>query len=411
MELFAHQEKIINEDPLVCGLWLGTGSGKTLIALRLAYGKTLVIAPKTQREDMNWERELKKNNIDLDLTVISKEEFRKVHSTLPRFDTVIGEEAHTLLGVTPNIRWKNKQPIPKTSQLFETLDSFIKKTKPGRVYLCTATIIKNPMTVWGASKILGYNYDFYQWRNIFYTRLSIPGREIWVPKKDNETKERLAKIVRKIGYTGRLEDYFDVPDQTFKTIYLELNKEQKARIKTLPLEYPDPIVLIGKRHQVENGVLSGDEYSEPEVYNNDKLEKIVELSEEFPRMIIFAKYRSQIEQIALRMKKEDKKIFVLTGDTKDRGKLILEAKNTQEYVFVAQAQISAGWELPECPVMIFASMTYSYVDYAQGIGRILRVNNLKKNLYIHLITKGGVDEAVYKCIMNKQDFDEKIYGK
>lgn len=411
MKLFKHQEKIINEDPLICGLWLGTGSGKTLIALKLSYGKTLVIAPKTQREDKNWERELEKNNIKLDLTVISKEEFRKVHSTLPRFDTVIGEEAHTLLGVTPNIRWKNKQAIPKTSQLFEALHSFVKRTEPQRIYLCTATIIKNPMTVWGASKILGYNFNFYEWRSAFYVKLNIPGREIWVPKKDEETKERLAKVVRKIGYTGRLEDYFDVPDQTFKSVYIELNKEQKERINGIDLEYPDPLVLVGKKHQIENGILSGDEYSDPEIYDCDKIEKLVEYSIEFPRMIVFAKYRLQIEQIALRMKKEGKKVFILTGDTKERGKLILEAKNTKEYVFIAQAQISAGWELPECPVMIFASMTYSYVDYAQGIGRILRVNNLKKNLYIHLITKGGVDEAVYKCIMNKQDFDERIYGK
>lgn len=409
--LYDHQKKIIDENKKYCGLWLGTGSGKTLIALHLAKGKTLIIAPKTQREDKNWEREVQKNNMDVDITVISKETFRKEAKTLPRYDTVIGEEAHTLLGVTPNIRWKNKQPIPKTSQLFEEFDYYVKRTKPERIYLCTATIVKSPMTVWGACKILGLNIDFYKFRNYFYMKLPMPGRDVWVPKKDNETKNKLASIVNKIGYVGRLEDYFDVPAQTFKTIFFDLKPDQKERIKELKTEYPDPIVYIGKRHQVENGILSGDEYSNAETFNNEKIEKIVDLCIEFPRVIIFAKYRSQIEQIALRMKKEGKKVFVLTGDTKDRGSVIFEANNTDDYVFIAQAQISAGWELPKCPVMIFASMTYSYVDYAQGIGRILRANNLKKNLYIHLIVKGGIDEAVYKSLMNKQDFDERIYGK
>lgn len=409
MELYDHQKKILNEDPKKCGLFLGTGSAKTAIALHLAYGKTLVIAPKTQKEDRNWEREKEKWGLSIDLTVISKETLRKEAKNIERYNTIIVDEAHTALGVTPNIRWKNKQPIPKTSQLFEELYSYIKRTSPERIYLCTATIVKSPMTVWGATKILGLDFDFYKWRNYFYTKLPMPGREVWVPKKDKEVKEKLASIVKKMGYVGRLEDYFDVPDQTFKTIYLELKEEQKERIKELKTEYPDPIVYIGKRHQIENGVLSGDEFSNPEYFSNEKMDKIVELSEEFSRIIIFAKYRSQIEQIASRMHKEGKKVFILTGDTKDRGKLIFEANNSEEYVFIAQAQISAGWEIPKCPVMLFASMTYSYVDYAQGLGRILRANNLKKNLYIHLIVKGGIDEAVYKNIINKQDFDEKLY--
>jgi predicted helicase len=74
-----------------------------------------------------------------------------------------------------------------------------------------------------------------------------------------------------------------------------------------------------------------------------------------------------------------------------------------------QAQISAGWELPECPVMVFASRTYSWVDYEQAIGRIQRVNNIKKNLYINLVVKGGVDEAIDKSLLNKKDFSERVY--
>ena len=99
----------------------------------------------------------------------------------------------------------------------------------------------------------------------------------------------------------------------------------------------------------------------------------------------------------------------MTGGTKERGELIAEVNKLDSYIFIVSAQISAGWELPECPVMIFASMTYSIVDRIQGEGRILRANALKKNLYITLITKGGVDEAVFKALENKQDFNEKLY--
>ena len=412
MELFDHQKKIIDENKSKVGLFLGTGSGKTRTALLLARGNTLIICPKTQKEDKNWEREVEKLNLDLRITVKSKEEFRKIASTwFAHFDTIIVDEAHTCLGVTPAIKWVEKVAYPKTSQLFEELAKFVERTQPDRLYLVTATPTRNPMCVWGAGRLLGKNWNFYEWRQTFYHQLNIPRREIWVPKNDNITKDRLAKSVQSIGYVGRLEDYFDVPDQIYRTVYVDLTTEQKKRIKELPMEYPDPLVLLGKKHQVENGSLKGNEFSDGEYFNNEKIEKIKDFAIEFPKMIVFAKYTAQIIQIGQEMTDMGKKIFILTGSTVDRGSLLSEASKCDNYVFICQSQVSAGWELPNCPVMIYASMSYSITDRIQSEGRIHRANNLKKNLYITLVTRGGIDEAVYKSIENKKDFSERIYLK
>ncbi len=417
MKLYNHQKKIIDEDKPKAGLFLGTGSGKTRIALHLARGRTLVIAPKTQVLDGNWQREFDKlysvsgwTTTSSNFTVISKETFRRDAHKLPAYDTLIVDECHTVLGVTPNIRWRNKQPIPKASQLFEALEAYISRTKPSRFYLATATIIRSPMTVWGAAKLLGYDWDFYKFRQTFYVRLPMPGREVWQAKSDSATKDHLARIVRSIGYTGRLEDFFDVPEQTFKTIHIDLTAEQKARIKDMDLEYPEPIVRCGKVHQIENGVLAGDEFNEPERFDNGKIDTILDLALEFPRMVIFCKYTAQIMGLWKELSNKGYDCVVMTGESKDRGVLIKYA-NEHNCLFICQAQISAGWELPEYPVMVFASRTYSFVDYDQALGRIQRANNIKKNLYINLVVKGGTDEAVDKCLANKQDFNEAIYAK
>jgi len=416
--LYEYQARIIEADLKKTGLWLGTGSTKTRIALELAQGSVLVIAPKTQKEDANWERENEKWNINKNVTTISKETFRRDWQKLPRFDTLIVDEAHTCLGVTPNIRWVKKQARPKTSQLFEALDEYIKKTQPARLYLATATIIRSPMTVWGASQILGRDWDFYKFRNTFYIRLPMPGREVFTPKTDNETKEKLADLVRKLGYVGRLEDYFDVPEQNYKTINIDLTPKQKARIKEMSLEFPEPIVRVGKIHQIENGVLAGDEFNEAEVFENNKIQTLLDLAIEFPRMVIFARYTAQIAQIASAMEKAGKKVLCLTGATKERGEVLKEANESLECVFIAQSQISSGWQLgktKEHPeyydynCMVFASMDYSVINRIQGEGRILRADNIKKNLYINLVVRGGVDEAVDKCVSMKQDFNEKLY--
>jgi superfamily II DNA or RNA helicase len=423
MNLYSHQQKIITEDPKKAGLFLGTGSGKTRIALSLARGSTLVICPKTQKEDGNWERECCSllfgtyhpsivKDLPEDFTVISKETFRRDHATLPAYDTVIVDEAHTCLGLTPNTRFRKRQEIPKASQLFEALDEYLKRTKPERIYLCTATIMKSPMTVLAAKWILTGESSittFYQFRQEFYTRLPMPGREVWAPRSDSESKDKLAAMVRSLGHVGRLEDFFDVPDQTFKTVYVELTPKQKGRIAHLAMEYPEPIVRIGKRHQIENGCLSGDEFNRPELFSNAKIERIKEYALEFPQMVIFARYRAQIDMLEAELAHDGYKVLTLTGDTKDRGAVLAEANASAECIFIAQCQVSAGWELPEYPVMIFASRDYSFVNYDQAIGRIQRANNIKKNLYISLVVKGGVDEAVDRALINKQDFNERIF--
>lgn len=435
-KFFAHQQKIIDEDPKKTGLWLGTGSGKTRTALALARGKTLIVCPKTQRLDRNWEREvekMRKAGIKLKITkdtmfsgaldklkeghgmptVISKETFRQMymkHEELDGFyNTIIIDEAETCLGVTPYTRQRNKQIIPKTSQLFEALQYFVETYNPDRIYLCTATITRTPMTVWAAGKILGRKWDWKEWRDAFYFQLPMPGRTIYSPIVSEECKDRLARNVRKIGYVGRLEEWFDVPDQIYREEHVELTTAQQKRIRELPLEFPDPIVRLGKQLQVENGVLKGDEFNPAETFPNQKLEKILSYAEEFPKMIIWAKYSAQIKLYEQELLSKGYTVYTLTGQTKDRGLLLEELAKQDRAILIAQVYISAGWEWKECGVSIFASRSYSISDYEQALGRVQRTDAIKKNLYINLIARSKVDLALNDTLANKKDFSERIY--
>ena len=409
--LFQHQVQIIDDNKDKTGLWLGTGGGKTRIALALARGKTLVICPKTQKEDQNWEREVSKMNATIDLTTISKETFRRDWDILPAFDTVIVDEAETCLGVMPTTRQRKRQTIPKASQLFEALESFLSKYQPRRLYLATATITRSPMTVWAAGKLLGKNWDYYKWREVFYMRLPMPGREVWSPRSTEECKNRLAAAVQSIGYVGRLEDWFDVPEQTFRTDWVDLTPAQCKRIAEIKIEFPDPIVAIGKRHQIENGCLNGDEYTPSELIASAKDDRILKYAEEFPRLIIFAKFTQQINHYYDILTKKGFTVYLLTGATKDRGHLFSTLKMADKAILIVQSSISAGWEWKECPVMVFASRTYNISDYIQGQGRIQRTDAIKKNLYINLIAKKGIDSAVNDAVENKRDFSERVYAK
>lgn len=414
MTLFAHQQKIIDADPKKYGIFHGTGSGKTRTALHLARGNTLVICPKTQAMDRTWERELQKLDMDNPphITVMSKETFKRDVKKLSYFETIIGDEAHTLCGVTPFTRQRRGVIIPKASQTFEALDWYIRHHQPERVYLTTATPIPQPMAVWGAAKLLGHQYNYSEFRDTFYVRVNIRGREIWMPKRDEDAKNMLASIVRKIGVTGRLQDWYDVPEQTFKTIQVGMTKEQLSKVSELRLLYPDPIVQIGKFHQLEQGIYEG------EFLPQEKFEIIEEHAEEFEKVLIFCKYTRQIVELYEYLTSKGFPVLCLTGQTKERGKLRESAEALPRCVVIAQSSISAGYELPSFGCTIYASKSYSFVDWEQSIGRTLRANHLKKNLYVSLDTipylkmsrsTVSMDNLVSGAVENKQDFSERMY--
>lgn len=417
--LYSHQQKIISEDKLQCGLFLGTGASKTRTALHLAEGKTLVICPKQQREDKTWERENEKWQTKVKLTVVSKEDIRKQWDTLPRYQTVIIDECHNNLGVMPNFLQRKGVQYPKTSQIFEATKNFLERTKPKRLYFLSATPIPKPMSMWGLGILLGQNWDFSLFRQTYYTEIRIGGtRRIWIPKKSPEIKQRLAILVQKFGYTGGLNDFFDVPAQTHKVVEIPLSGEQKRAMENMTFMEAGPLVRRARLRTIENGVLYGKKISEIDgkvdcmsnltsTFKSYKIDYILERALEFPKLLIFANYTAQIDMIARALRDEGYNVSVLNGATKDRSFIKRVDESDEPHIIVAQCGISSGYELPSFPCVIYASKSFRYVDYSQSLGRVLRANKLKKNLYIHLVTE-GCDKDCHDTIMSGNDFQEKL---
>ena len=417
-ELYEHQKTTIADDKKKCGLFTGTGTAKTRTALEMAEGSTLVICPKQQKLDETWQKNAEKFGIICNMTVISKEELRRDWAMLTGFDTVIIDEVHNNLGVSPDTRQRKGVQIPKTSQIFEATLLYLNKYPPKRLYLCSATPVPKPMAIWGIAKLLGVDWDFFAFRQKYYFEIRVGMRRIWIPRKTEELENKKAELIKRFGYTGSLNDFFDVPEQTHVEIPIELTPEQKHAIKELHVTEADPLVRRARQRTIENGVLYGKKVeqlsgktdrmtSETTIYPSKKIDYILERALEFPKLLIFANYIAQIYQIQKHLTDEGYKVLVLTGMTKDRKTLIEEAENSSQCIVIAQSGISSGYELPSFPCVIFASKSWQYVHYEQGLGRVLRANKMKKNLYIHLVVN-GCDGDCHEAIMNGQDFQEKL---
>lgn len=432
-QLFEHQKKIIQEDPKQCGLFLGTGSGKTRTALELAHGNILVVTLKHLRDGKTWENNATEFGITKPFKVISKEEWRRDWSILPYYDTVIFDECHVLLGAGPFHRYeripgtRESRKLPKTSQLFDATVGYIKKHNPERYYLCSATAVTKPMHLWAIAKILGKKWDFFKFRDKYYFEYDRNRFVDKTTKSKNPNYESQARILRDrvieltkgFGYVGKLSDWFDVPEQTHKIVYVPLSEGQKEAMREIDEGEADIQIKRAKKRTIENGVqytkrtvaVSAKEkklVDHTEYYLSEKTSYILERAQEFPKMLIFVNYTAQIDVLHKELRDAGYNVMLLTGATKDRKTFEKDANEAKECIVIAQASISAGYELPTFPCVIFASKSNKYLDYDQALGRVLRANALKKNLYIHLIVKGGSDEACHESIMAGQDFQEAL---
>ena len=332
---------------------------------------------------------------------------------------VIVHNCHNNLGVLPQFVQRKGIQYPKASQIFEATQKFLKKHPPKRLYLLSATPVPKPMSLWAIATLLGQNWDFYKFREKYYMEIRLGGlRRIWIPRRDEASKQKLAELVQTFGYTGGLNDFFDVPEQTHKIVEIEPSKEQKEAMATISQTEADPLVRRARLRTIENGVLYGHEVEslsgktdkmkkKTTIFKSHKIDYILERALEFPKLLIYANYTAQIEEIAKALRAEGYAVTTLTGATKDRNFIRKVDENPDPHIIVAQCSISSGYELPSFPCVIYASKSWRFVDYEQSLGRVLRANHLKKNLYIHLVVK-GCDMDCHKAIMSGSDFQERL---
>jgi len=409
MELYEHQKKFIEQNPDRSLLCWDTGTGKTLTSiewskLKRTPGKHgFAIVPKALKA--NWQR-----NVPNWIIVYTKEEFKKLWKDLSKPEFIIVDEAHYFAGTK--------------SAFSKILTAFIRLHQIRYVLLLTATPYRSsPWDIYVLARHLGYDWSWIKWRDTFFEEVyvgkggftfrskqeggTVKGKRIIRMKEGQEEKDKLIRIISNIGSIVSIHECADVPDQIDEVELFEITDAQKN--KKVEAYDASPIVRYTKYHQIENGVLKSDGYT-PDLVDIAclKNERLIELCKDNKKIIIVCRYNLQIDFLKEYLKGLNE-ILVIRGDVKDRDEVVQKAEASESAIVLIQAACSEGYELPSFPLMVFASMDYSYVNYKQMRGRILRLNKLKKNVYLHLVSK-GIDTSVYNAIMRKQDFSLAMYA-
>ena len=398
MELYKHQIQFLKQNQNKSALVWSCGTGKSRTACewsKMSSSTSLIICPKPLK--VNWNKECDKWNARA--LIVTKEEFRRDWDVLQKYNQIIVDEVHNGF-LTPHFK----------SQMSKALKKYIKKNNPERILLLSATVYtSSPWNIYQLATLLGYKLDWQKFNYKFFNQVRMGFKIIPVAKKNIE--KPLAEITKKIASVVNIYDLIDVPLQLHcDPEYFSLNARQRQLIKDV--YDPLPIVRYTLQHEIENGVLIGNEYREDMRVDCDKNERLLSLVKENKKIAIVCRYNLQIDVIKDILEKEGYCPLVIRGDIKDRDVVTRTADSAEECVVLIQADCAEGYELPSFELCVFMSMSYSYVKYEQICGRFLRMNKPSRTTFMYLLTDGeSMDQAVYDSIKRKEDFNINLYGK
>jgi len=386
-------------------LFFGLGSGKTLTALgglhELPPKRVLIVAPKRVLNGV-W---LVENRIDVsqhDITYMNYEKLaRHKEITRQHFDVVILDEVHRIKGATTN--------IGKYMRIINNRAEY--------VWGLTGTPVANDyLDVYNIYNNMGI-FEFYENKDDFLWKYYVTrpqqvqtkrGYQLSIriplyPREDN-----IHDLTTRIGkhcMVKRTEDCVDLPDSTTNLIYIEgmvsptYKRFCKGIIETD--EYEDTMTqleAVNKKHQAANGFFY-DKFGKTHIVcENKKLKELKDVLEDFlcetERVIVVYYYQHDLEELQTLP-------YTNTTDPKDFP--------NKQILFIQYGQ-SEGLNLQYCNNMIFYSYDYSFLNYDQMCGRVMRDGQKNNVLYTVLISRGTIEENIWHAIKNKESRDAYLKG-
>tara|TARA_R100001443_G_scaffold56624_1_gene67545 strand:+ start:14992 stop:16419 length:1428 start_codon:yes stop_codon:yes gene_type:complete len=310
----------------------------------------------------------------------------------------------------------------------------LRKLSHIRRILTGSPITKSPLDLFTqcqflSPELLGFS-SYLAFRNRYAEMTDIPvgsGRFISVPKYYKRLEELEIKL-KMFSTRIRKDQCLDLKPKIRQKRYIELEGEHKkiydrlrhnalAIVEDSTISFSNKLTEIVKLHQVCNGFTKDDEGKIIGLHKQ-KLNTLDEVLEETDgKVIIWANYLYNIHEIIdFIVKKYGKESVVsIFGEVS-----VLERKNAVERIqkdnkcrFLVGNPTTGGFglTLTACTTVIYYSNSYNLEVRMQSEDRAHRMGQKESVLYIDIVAKNTLDEAIMKSLTNKGQIAAKTLGE
>ena len=457
---YEHQRNALNQsaEKSQWAYFMEMGTGKTKVTIdNMAYlffqrkiNSALIIAPKSVY--LNWELEIEahlpdvlkyktyKWNIDKPKDLYALNNFKDLKiflinvealSTKRGFDACVDYlKLNKLNFVTLDESTTIKNRSAKRTKNILALQ----KLALIRRILTGSPITKSPLDLYTqcqflSPELLGFS-SYLAFRNRYAEMTDIPvgsGRYISVPKY----YKRLEELEHKMKFFStriRKDECLDLKPKVRQKRYIELDGDGKkiyeklrttalAIVEDSTISFSNKLTEIIKLHQVCNGFTKNDD-GEIMSLHNSKLNALDEILEETDgKVIIWANYIYNINQIIEFLQKKYGKESVVSiygaVDVQTRKKAVKRIQEDSNTRFLVGNPTTGGFGLTLTAVntVIYFSNNYNLEVRKQSEDRAHRMGQKGTVVYIDIVARNTLDEAIMKSLTSKGQIAAKTLGE
>lgn len=407
MQLYPYQEKYLASFPTSGIMHAALGSGKTAMSLVhwQQRHRLLIIAPASKIRTGDWQEEVERwlGHGEADtITYISYEKLRLNDSktSRPNWWQFVAKRNG---GIVYDIICDEAQAL-KNPQSKQAKAVFEIKQSGGQFIGLTGTPMSNGWIDFaGYSKLFGFVSGITEFKKIFCNITTFGGFPKIVGYNNIPVMEQQWQSISRVLTR---EQALELPDRQFigKTIHLN-DKETKdyytakttRMVQKTGAFLDNPSLLLNYLRQTSTGS------------RLDALSDVLEDTEE--NIVVFYNYISEREAILKHIAKHHKNKKVLRYDGKVHDTLPKSDAQLKNIVLLAHYKsASTGLNLQWATVTVYFSLTYSYQEFEQSIGRTHRTGQSKKCVFYLFKAKNTVDDAIYQALRSKKDFSTSLWA-
>ena len=376
--------------------------GKTLTAIATCYKfgatKILFITKKKAISDIINQKD--EYASELQIYVTNYEQLGNVHD---QFDIVIIDEAHSL-GAFP-------KPSGRTIEM--------KRICVGKpiIYLSGTPTPESYSQIYHQFWVSSYSpfafhKNFYKWANDYVNikKMMINGQSFNDYKKADEKMVMegckhlfITYTQEEAGFESFVNEtihYVDMRESTYKFAErLRIDKIMTNKDGEVVLA-DTAVKLMQKLHQIFSGSVIVDEPTRvAKAFDMTKAEYI---KEKFKGQKIAIYYKFIAEEMAIRLTFGSDRITTDPNEFNQRNDLI----------FISQIQSGReGVNISSADALVFYNIDFSAVSYWQSRARIQTKDRVKDANIHWIFSKAGIEDKIYKAVMNKTDYTTNIFKK
>ena len=457
---YEHQRNALNQsaEKTQWAYFMEMGTGKTKVTIdNMAYlflqrkiTAALIIAPKSVYT--NWETEIEVHMPDVIKYKIfkwnldkPKDYFKLEESKDLKIFLINVEALSTKRGFEGCVEYlsKNKLNFVALDESTTIKNRSAKRTKNilalqklslVRRILTGSPITKSPLDLYTqcqflSPELLGFS-SYLAFRNRYAEMTDIPvgsGRYISVPKYYKRLEELETKL-KQFSTRIRKDQCLDLKPKVRQKRYIELEGDSKKiyeRLRTSALaivedstiSFSNKLTEIIKLHQVCNGFSKDDDGQILELHKS-KINALDEILEETDgKVIIWANYIYNIKEIISFLEKKYGKESVVSIygaiDVQTRKKAVEKIQKDPKVRFLVGNPTTGGFGLTLTAVntVIYFSNNYNLEVRMQSEDRAHRMGQKGTVVYIDIVAKNTLDEAIMKSLTSKGQVAAKTLGE